>query len=373
LNFKIVRKDPRSAARTGLVKTAHGNIKTPTFMPVGTLGTVKTFTPQELEYLETEIILGNTYHLYLRPGDNIIKQAGGLHAFSGWEGPILTDSGGFQVFSLSRLNKITEDGVKFQSHLDGSLHFFTPENSMSIQRNLGSDIIMAFDECPPGDSNEKIVARSVKRTTDWTKRCVKYLEYNQTHFDWEQMFFPIIQGNIYPKYRYQSIEELIPYALDGIAVGGLAVGEEKSAMLEMVDLCNEAIPKEIPRYLMGVGKPSDIVRTVAMGIDMFDCVIPTRNGRNGHVFTDNGIINIRKKQFKDDFSLLDETSTSPFGKQFSKAYVRHLFNVNEILGVRITSTLNIAFFMKLMKTIRSKIESGNFNVWAKSFLNKWKD
>ncbi len=340
-------------------------------MPVGTLGTVKTFTPQELESMETEIILGNTYHLYLRPGDEIVKKAGGLHTFSGWKGPMLTDSGGFQVFSLARLNKISDECVEFQSHIDGSHHFFTPEKSMSIQRNLGADIIMAFDECPPGSSNKKAVKQSVLRTTQWTKSCIKYLKENPSHYGWEQVMFPIVQGNIYPEYRKQSMEELIPFSTCGVAIGGLAVGEEKSAMMEMVDLCSQYLPVDQPRYLMGVGKPADIVKTVAMGMDMFDCVIPTRNGRNGHIFTDEGIINIKNSKYKTDFNPIDETSNSPFGKQFSKAYVRHLFNVNEILGLRISSTLNISFFMKLMRTIRSKIESGNFSDWSKSFLDKW--
>ncbi|SVB03242.1 uncharacterized protein METZ01_LOCUS156096 [marine metagenome] len=371
MNFKITQKDSRSSARTGLFETTHGTIQTPAFMPVGTLGTVKTFTPQELTFLDTEIILGNTYHLYLKPGDDIVKDAGGLHLFSGWTGPMLTDSGGFQVFSLARLNNISDEGVEFQSHIDGSKHFFTPEKSMSIQRNLGADIIMAFDECPPGKSDKKTVGQSVKRTTLWAKSCVQYLDENPSHFEWNQMFFPIVQGNIYPELRKQSMDELVPLSTCGMAIGGLAVGEDKSAMLEMISLCDEHLPIDQPRYLMGVGKPEDIVNAVAMGMDMFDCVIPTRNGRNGHVFTDEGIINIKNSKYKSDFSPIDETSGSPFGTQFSKAYVRHLFNVNEILGVRIASALNIAFFMKLMETIRSQIESGKFRDWSKSFLGKW--
>tara|TARA_B100000315_G_scaffold86580_1_gene79388 strand:+ start:497 stop:1654 length:1158 start_codon:yes stop_codon:yes gene_type:complete len=371
LNFKIAQKDTRSSARTGLLDTFHGAIRTPTFMPVGTLGTVKTFTPQELTFLDTEIILGNTYHLYLKPGDAIVKDAGGLHSFSGWTGPMLTDSGGFQVFSLARLNKISDDGVEFQSHIDGSKHFFTPEKSMDIQRNLGADIIMAFDECPAGKSDKKTVEQSVSRTTQWAKSCVRYLDKNPSHFEWKQKFFPIVQGNIYPDLRKQSINELVPLASCGIAIGGLAVGEDKTAMLEMVNLCDEYLPIDQPRYLMGVGKPADIVNAVLLGMDMFDCVIPTRNGRNGHIFTDDGIINIKNSKYKSDCSPIDKTSSSPFGGQFSKAYVRHLFNVNEILGVRIASTLNIAYFMKLMGTIRSHIESGNFKDWSGLFLEKW--
>ncbi|MDP6684957.1 MAG: tRNA guanosine(34) transglycosylase Tgt [Candidatus Marinimicrobia bacterium] len=373
MKFNITHKDSHSSARTGILNTPHGKIHTPTFMPVGTLGTVKTFTPQELESLKTEIILGNTYHLYLKPGDDIVKKGRGLHIFSGWKGPMLTDSGGFQVFSLARLNKISDEGVEFQSHIDGSRHFFTPEKSMSIQRNLGADIIMAFDECPPGKSDKNTVKQSVNRTTQWTIKCVDYLKNNPPHFEWEQNLFPIVQGNIYPDLRKRSMEELIPYSTCGIAIGGLAVGEEKSAMMDMVALCNEHLPVDQPRYLMGIGKPDDIIKAVYLGVDMFDCVIPTRNGRNGHIFTENGILNIKNSKYKTDFSPVDKSSDSPIGEQFSKSYVRHLFNVNEILGVRIASTLNIAFFMKLMKTIRSEIESGTFDEWSKSNFKKWSD
>lgn len=373
MQFTLLHSDKETSARTGIIQTDHGEIPTPAFMPVGTLGVVKTFSPQELKDLGTDIILGNTYHLYLRPGDKIIKDAGGLHSFSSWKGPILTDSGGFQVFSLARLNKISDGGVEFQSHLDGSSHFFTPEKSMSIQRNLGADIIMAFDECPPGNVDKETAMKAVKRTNKWAESCVKYLKENPPHYDWNQTFFPIIQGNVYPELRKQSIQELCSLSRCGIAIGGLAVGEEKSAMLEMVHLCTEHLPMEQPRYLMGVGKPADLVRTIGMGVDMFDCVIPTRNGRNGHIFTEDGIINIKNGMYKNDFSLMDKKSDSPFGVQFSKAYVRHLFNVNEILGVRISSALNIAFYMKLMKTIRSKIECGEFCKWSKLFLEKWDD
>ena len=371
MQFTLLHSDKETSARTGILQTDHGEIQTPVFMPVGTLGAVKTFSPQELKALSTEIILGNTYHLYLRPGDDIVKNAGGLHDFISWEGPILTDSGGFQVFSLARLNKISDEGVEFQSHLDGSSHLFTPEKSMNIQRNLGADIIMAFDECPPGNVDKKVAMKAVERTHKWAESCVNYLKENPPFYNWNQTFFPIVQGNVYPELRKQSIQELCSFSTCGMAIGGLAVGEEKSAMLEMVHLCTEYLPVEQPRYLMGVGKPSDLVKTIAMGVDMFDCVIPTRNGRNGNVFTEDGIINIKNGKYKNDYSPMDEKSDSPFGVQFSKAYVRHLFNVNEILGMRISSTLNIAFYMKLMKTIRSKIESGGFRKWSKSFLDKW--
>ena len=373
MQFTLLHSDKETSARTGILQTDHGEIQTPVFMPVGTLGAVKTFSPQELKALSTEIILGNTYHLYLRPGDEIVKNAGGLHDFISWEGPILTDSGGFQVFSLARLNKISDEGVEFQSHLDGSSHLFTPEKSMNIQRNLGADIIMAFDECPPGNVDKKVAMKAVERTHKWAETCVNYLKEYPPIYNWNQTFFPIVQGNVYPELRKQSIQELCSFSTCGMAIGGLAVGEEKSAMLEMVHLCTEYLPLEQPRYLMGVGKPSDLVKTIAMGVDMFDCVIPTRNGRNGHIFTEDGVINIKNGKYKNDYSPLDEKSDSPFGAQFSKAYVRHLFNVNEILGVRISSALNIAFYMKLMKTIRSKIEAGKFGKWSKSFLKKWGD
>ena len=373
MQFTLLHSDKETSARTGILQTDHGEIQTPVFMPVGTLGAVKTFSPQELKALSTEIILGNTYHLYLRPGDEIVKNAGGLHDFISWEGPILTDSGGFQVFSLARLNKISDEGVEFQSHLDGSSHLFTPEKSMNIQRNLGADIIMAFDECPPGNVDKKVAMKAVERTHKWAETCVNYLKEYPPIYNWNQTFFPIVQGNVYPELRKQSIQELCSFSTCGMAIGGLAVGEEKSAMLEMVHLCTEYLPLEQPRYLMGVGKPSDLVKTIAMGVDMFDCVIPTRNGRNGHIFTEDGVINIKNGKYKNNYSPVDEKSDSPFGAQFSKAYVRHLFNVNEILGVRISSALNIAFYMKLMKTIRSKIEAGKFGKWSKSFLKKWGD
>ena len=360
-------------SRAGLIETHRGNINTPTFMPVGTQATVKATFIDDIKKTGSQIILGNTYHLYLRPGDEIVKNAGGLHDFISWKGPILTDSGGFQVFSLARLNKISDEGVEFQSHLDGSSHLFTPEKSMNIQRNLGADIIMAFDECPPGNVDKKVAMKAVERTHKWAESCVNYLKENHPLYNWNQTFFPIVQGNIYPELRKQSIQELCSFSTCGMAIGGLAVGEEKSIMLEMVHLCTEYLPVEQPRYLMGVGKPSDLVKTIAMGVDMFDCVIPTRNGRNGHIFTEDGVINIKNGKYKNDYSPMDEKSDSPFGMQFSKAYVRHLFNVNEILGVRITSALNIAFYMKLMKTIRLKIECGEFCKWSKSFLKKWDD
>ncbi len=365
-----MKTESQYRARTGIIENDHGKILTPVFMPVGTVGAVKTFAPKELDDLNSEIILGNTYHLFLRPGVDIIYKAGGLHEFISWKKPILTDSGGFQVFSLSRLNKVSDDGVEFQSHIDGSRHMFTPELSMEIQRNLGADIIMAFDECPPGDADLKKIKTAVNRTSNWMKRCLGWLEKNPTLYDYRQIIFPIIQGGIDSALRKQSIEQLIPYAKCGIAIGGLAVGEEKNAMMDTIEFCTEFLPISQPRYLMGVGKPTDIIKAVKMGIDMFDCVIPTRNGRNGHVFTSDGVLNIRNNQYKEDFSPIDPNSSHKWGKQFSKAYIRHLFNIKEVLGIRIASTLNIAYYQNLMNTIRKEINNSNFDIWSKNALNK---
>ena len=328
MKFAIHQTDPNTAARTGILETDHGSIKTPVFMPVGTVGAVKTMAPHELEGVGSQIILGNTYHLYLRPGTNIIHKAGGLHKFSTWSRPILTDSGGFQVFSLARLNKITDDGVEFQSHLDGSRHMFTPEFSMESQRNLGADIIMAFDQCPPGDSDDKTIRDAVDRTTRWMKRCTEWLKDNPIFYDYEQTVFPIIQGTVNHELRAKSAEELIPYSTCGMAIGGLAVGEEKNAMFDTVEFCDTVLPKDQPRYLMGVGKPSDLVQAVRCGVDMFDCVMPTRNGRNGHIFTSEGVINIKNERHKKDLSSVDPNSSHTWGRTFSKSYLRHLFNIN---------------------------------------------
>ena len=342
-------------------------------MPVGTVGAVKTMTPHELEGVGSQIILGNTYHLYLRPGTNIIHKAGGLHKFSTWSRPILTDSGGFQVFSLARLNKITDDGVEFQSHLDGSRHMFTPEFSMEIQRNLGADIIMAFDECPPGDADDKTIRDAVDRTTRWMKRCTEWLKENPIFYDYEQTVFPIIQGTVNHELREKSAEELIPFSTCGMAIGGLAVGEEKNAMFDTVEFCDTVLPKNQPRYLMGVGKPSDLVQAVRCGVDMFDCVMPTRNGRNGHIFTSEGVINIKNERHKKDLSSVDPNSSHTWGRTFSKSYLRHLFNINEVLGLRIASTLNLSYYLDLMSAVREKIADGNFDSWSKSLLSDMKN
>ena len=373
MNFIIETNDVDTSARKGILKTEHGNIKTPIFMPVGTIGAVKTMAPEDLHSVQSQIILGNTYHLYLRPGTKVLNEAGGLHKFNSWDKPILTDSGGFQVFSLARLNKISDDGVEFQSHLDGSRHMFTPEFSMEIQRNIGADIIMAFDECPPGDSEKKIVEKAVERTTKWIERCHRWLKKNQELYNYKQVLFPIVQGSINHRLRKKSIEELIPFSTCGIALGGLAVGEEKNAMLDTIQYCTELLPKDQPRYLMGVGKPSDLLHAIRNGIDMFDCVLPTRNGRNGHIFTSNGVINIKNEKYKHDFSSVDESSFHPWGAKFSKSYVRHLFNINEILGLRIASTLNLAYYLNLMRDAREKISEGSFNTWSNSLLRQMKD
>jgi len=373
MKFIILKNDENTSARVGELETDHGVIDTPIFMPVGTVGVVKTMAPDELEILESQIILGNTYHLYLRPGIDIINKIGGLHKFNTWAKPMLTDSGGFQVFSLARLNNITDNGVEFQSHLDGSRHLFTPEFSMEVQRNLGADIIMAFDECPPGDSEQGKILKAVDRTTKWMIRCSDWLKENPELYNYKQTIFPIVQGAVNHELRKKSIEELIPFSTCGMAIGGLAVGEEKNAMIDTVDYCNTILPKDQPRYLMGVGKPSDLIHAVRYGVDMFDCVIPTRNGRNGHIFTSNGVINIKNEKYKNDFSPIDVNSSHEWGKIFSKSYVRHLFNINEILGLRIASTLNLGYYLNLMKTIRLEIQAGTFSQWSVQMLNQMKD
>ena len=371
--MKFTIKNTLNNSRTGLIETDHGIIETPVFMPVGTVGVVKTLSSNELEDIGSQIILGNTYHLYLRPGTEVVNMIRGLHKFNAWNKPILTDSGGFQVFSLSRLNKISDEGVEFQSHLDGSRHMFTPEFSMEIQRKLGADIIMAFDECPSGDADDKIVEGAVNRTTAWMERCSEWLKSNPELYNYKQTLFPIIQGSTNEELRKRSIEELIPFSKCGMAIGGLAVGEEKEAMLDTIEYCNTILPKDQPRYLMGVGRPSDIIKAVLKGIDMFDCVMPTRNGRNGHIFTSRGVINIKNEKFKKDFSPLDTKSSHLWGKLYSKSYVRHLFNINEILGLRIASTLNLVFYLDLMKEIKQQINNDTFLSWSNTTLENMKN
>jgi len=369
MKFERLTSDKNTSARTGILHTDHGKIETPIFMPVGTHGAVKTLSPQELDLAGTQIILGNTYHLYLRPGHSLIQQAGGLHGFANWKKPILTDSGGFQVFSLAKLNRISDEGVEFRSHLNGSKHFFTPEVSMEIQCHLGSDIIMAFDECPPSNADHQTILNAVNRTTKWIAQCDNYLKNTPPLHPWEQTLFPIVQGGIVPKLRKQSAESVVPFSKCGIAIGGLAVGEEKNAMFDTISLMDDVLPKDHPRYLMGVGTPADLVESVMNGVDMFDCVMPTRNARNGQLFTSNGTLNMRNKKFKDDFSVVDPNCSCLLCTNHSRAYLRHLFIVNEIYGLRLATIHNVTYYLHLMKTIRSKIEDGGFQSWAKHYLS----
>ncbi|MBT3478588.1 MAG: tRNA guanosine(34) transglycosylase Tgt [Candidatus Marinimicrobia bacterium] len=373
MKFLISHKDTETSARRGTLKTHHSEIQTPVFMPIGTQGAVKTIDPEVLSHLDAQIILGNTYHLYLRPSHELIHKAGSLHAFMNWDKSILTDSGGFQVFSLARLNKISNDGVEFQSHLDGSRHFFTPEFSMDIQRHLGSDIIMAFDECPAGKSNKNTVEKAVERTTLWVNQCAEFLNKSEPLYDWKQTLFPIVQGSIFEHLRKRSAEELIPYANCGIAIGGLAVGEEKNAMFETVEQMDGLLPKDQPRYLMGVGRPTDLVKSVQRGVDMFDCVLPTRNARNGQLFTSGGIVNIGNSTHKDSFGSLDSDCPCYTCQNFTRAYLRHLFNIKEVLGLRLATIHNLTYYMSLMETIRHNIEIGEFATWANAYLNKMAD
>jgi len=369
MKFNVLTTDVNSSARTGIIKTDHGEIQTPIFMPVGTHGAVKTVTPSELKTVNAQIILGNTYHLYLRPGTELINSAGGLHKFMGWDLPILTDSGGFQVFSLARLNKISNEGVEFQSHLDGSRHFLTPEKSMELQQNLGADIIMAFDQCPPSDTDLTTIKSAVKRTKIWIDRCKRYLKENQPVYNWEQTMFPIVQGGVLSELRKQSAEDMIPYAQCGMAIGGLAVGEEKPAMFEVIEQMDELLPKDQPRYLMGVGTPSDLIQAVSRGVDMFDCVMPTRNARNGQFFTNLGKINIRNEKYKFDFNPIEENCTCETCSIFTRAYLRHLFNINEVLGLRLATMHNLHYYLNLMELMQAHIQKGDFQNWSKDYLN----
>lgn len=342
-------------------------------MPIGTQGAVKTIDPEVLYHLDAQIILGNTYHLYIRPDHELIHRAGSLHSFMNWDRSILTDSGGFQVFSLAKLNKISDEGVEFQNHLDGSRHFFTPEFSMDIQRYLGSDIIMAFDECPPGKSDEKTVAKAVGRTTLWIERCQEFLNNNKPLYDWKQTLFPIVQGSVYEQLRKQSVEELIPYADCGIAIGGLAVGEEKNAMFETIEQMDSILPDDQPRYLMGIGRPTDLIKSVQRGMDMFDCVLPTRNARNGQLFTSGGIVNIGNRSHKEAFEALDPECNCYTCQNFTRAYLRHLYNIKEVLGLRLGTIHNLTYYMSLMEKMRTKIESGEFGIWSNTYLDKMAD
>ena len=369
--FKINHQSKNSSARTGILKTAHGSIETPFFMPIATYGAVKTQSSEEIKSLPSEILLSNTYHLYIRPGTKILEQVGGLHKFMNWNGIILTDSGGYQVYSLKGMRKIDSDGVTFQSHLDGSKHYFTPEKVIDIQRIIGSDIMMMLDVCPPGDANQKKWIDALQHTTNWAKRAKKYFDQTESLYGYEQIISPIVQGGTDLTLRKQSALELMELNCDMHAIGGLAVGEPKEEMLKVVNYLDSILPKEKPRYLMGVGTPADLVESVLNGVDMFDCVIPTRNARNSQLFSFDGKINIRNAKYVDDFLPIDKNNFSPISNKYSKAYLHHLFKTNEILGLRIATEHNLKFYIHLMKLIRDNIQSDSFEEWAKAFLRKY--
>jgi queuine tRNA-ribosyltransferase len=369
--FELKAKDSGSNARAGLLRTDHGEIPTPIFMPVGTAGTVKAITQQDLkEDVDAKIILGNTYHLYLRPGTSILREAGGLHSFNGWDRPILTDSGGYQVYSLSGNRKITPEGVKFKSHIDGSRHLFTPENVMDIQRTIGADIIMAFDECPPYPCDEEYARKSLQITNHWLDRCFARIHETEPLYGHHQSLFPIVQGSVFPDLRKASAEYVASKNAEGNAIGGLSVGEPHELMYEMTDLVCSILPQDKPRYLMGVGTPANILESIALGVDMFDCVMPTRNARNGQLFTWNGVMNMRNKKWERDFSPLDPDGESFVDSFYSKAYVRHLFASEEILAMQIGTLHNLNFYLRLVRKAREKIIEGTFASWKNEMVTK---
>lgn len=369
MDFTLQHTDPNSNARAGLITTDHGTIETPIFMPVGTVASVKAVHFHELkEDIKAQIILGNTYHLYLRPGLEVLEQAGGLHKFNGWDKPILTDSGGYQVFSLSANRKLKEEGAYFRSHIDGSKHLFTPENVVDIQRIIGADIMMAFDECPPGDAPYDYAKKSLALTHQWLKRGVKHFDETEGKYGYSQTFFPIVQGCVYPDLRKQSAEFVASLGWEGNAIGGLAVGEPTPKMYEMIEVVNEILPKDKPRYLMGVGTPQNILEAIERGVDMFDCVMPTRNGRNGMLFTSEGIMNMRNEKWKNDFSPLDINGTSYVDHAYTKAYLRHLFISKELLAMQIASIHNLAFYLWLVGEARKQIIQGTFAAWKKEMV-----
>ena len=366
MTFRFTRTatDPNSAARCGVLETAHGSIRTPIFMPVGTVGSVKGVYHRDLkEDIGAEIILGNTYHLYLRPGLDILRKAGGLHRFESWDRPILTDSGGFQVFSLTGIRKLSEEGCTFSSHIDGSRHCFTPENNVDTQRIIGADIMMALDECCPGDADIKYARKSLNLTKNWLERWNRKFRESEPVYDYEQTFFPIIQGCVYPELRVEAAEHALQFADAGIAIGGLAVGEPTEQMYEMLEVLNPVIPQDKARYLMGVGTPANILEAIARGVDMFDCVMPTRNGRNGMLLTWNGIMNMRNAKWADDFSELDPSGSSFVDHSYTRAYVRHLFVAGEMFAAQIASEHNLAFYLDLVREARKHIEAGDFAAW----------
>lgn len=366
ISFSVKCRCPGCAARLGVLSTPHGEVETPLFMPVGTQATVKTLTPDNLYEIGTGIILANTYHLYLRPGPEIVRKAGGLHRFMNYRGPILTDSGGFQVFSLAALRKISDEGVQFASHLDGSSHFLSPEKSIAIQEALGADIIMCFDECPPYPSDHDHVAEAVRRTSQWAERC------RAVHKRPDQSLFGIVQGGVYPELRLRSARELIEMDFPGYAIGGLSVGESKEEMYPILDLMNSVLPADKPRYLMGVGTPEDLLEGVARGVDMFDCVMPTRIARHGAAYTAHGRLNIKNAAFAEDFGPLDPECGCRVCREYSRAYLRHLVKSNEILGLILLSYHNVYFLVQLMRDIRVSIEQGNFLAFKDGFLARYR-
>ncbi len=371
MKFHLLGKDAASQARRGRIETDHGVIETPIFMPVGTVGSVKGVYHRDLkEDIKAEIILGNTYHLYLRPGLDTLRKAGGLHRFESWDRPILTDSGGFQVFSLSPIRKLTPEGCTFRSHIDGSKHIFTPENNVDTQRIIGADIIMALDECCPGDADFQYAKKSLKLTQSWLERCIKRFDETEPLYGYSQAFFPIIQGCVYPELRLAAVEHAAALDREGYAIGGLAVGEPTDKMYEMLEVVCPVLPENKPRYLMGVGTPANILEAISRGVDMFDCVMPTRNGRNGMLFTWNGIMNMRNAKWAQDYSELDPAGTSFVDHQYSKAYLRHLFIAGEQFAGQIASEHNLAFYLDLVRTARTHIEAGDFLQWKNSVLPK---
>ena len=371
MKFTRLHTDPASAARTGLIETGHGQIRTPIFMPVGTVGSVKGVYHRDLrDDIQAQIILGNTYHLYLRPGLDILKAAGGLHKFEGWDRPILTDSGGFQIFSLAQIRKITPEGCTFQSHIDGSRHIFTPENNVDTQRIIGADIMMALDECCPGDADHNYAVKSLKLTQNWLERFSKRFRETEPLYGYDQTFFPIIQGCVYPDLRVQAAEHALEYADAGISIGGLAVGEPTEIMYEMLETLNPVIPQDKARYLMGVGTPANILEAISRGVDMFDCVMPTRNGRNGMLFTWNGIMNMRNAKWAEDFSEIDPAGTSFVDHAYSRAYLHHLFIAGEMFAAMLASEHNLAFYLDVVRQAREHIEAGDFLSWKENAVRK---
>lgn len=371
MKFELLHKDLNSKARAGTITTDHGVIETPIFMPVGTIATVKGVHQRELkEEINPDIILGNTYHLYLRPGTGILKKAGGLHKFMNWDRNILTDSGGYQVYSLSANRKINEQGVKFKSHIDGSMHLFTPESAVDIQREIGADIIMAFDECTPYPCEYNYAKRSMHMTHRWLDRCMTHMKKTSPLYGYDQTLFPIVQGSTYKDLRKQSAEYIANVGAEGNAIGGLSVGEPDDEMYAMTEVVTEILPEDKPRYLMGVGTPSNLLENIALGVDMFDCVMPTRNARNGMLFTAEGTINIKNKKWEDDFSALDSAGYTWVDTEYSKAYLKHLFSVKELLGKQIATIHNLGFYLWLVREARRQIQAGTFRAWKDIMVKK---